>query len=216
MEFKPLENERWVWVKTFEREYPNYLVSDMGRCWSFKSNKFIGNWQKEHWMVSPSNNGKSENIMIGRLMLLSFDIPIPNHLKDLPTSKLQAMHLDGDSTNNNLSNFAWGDSNENTNEENCKRRMSESRKGKHHSEEHKKNISEALKGEKHPMFGRYGEDNPKSKPILQFSKDGEFIREWDSITSAQRELEVKHISCVCLGKRHTAGGYIWKFKNGGC
>ena len=29
----------------------------------------------------------------------------------------------------------------------------------------------------------------------------------------ERELGIQNISQCCLGKRHTAGGYVWKFKN---
>lgn len=52
-----------------------------------------------------------------------------------------------------------------------------------------------------------------SKPIIQFSKDGEFIRKWDSAMDAQRELGIKQggIRECCKGKRKTAGGYIWRY-----
>ena len=52
------------------------------------------------------------------------------------------------------------------------------------------------------------------KSVLQYSKDGEFIREWYSINEASRKLKIQHsniISC-CKGKRKTAGNYIWKYK----
>lgn len=49
-------------------------------------------------------------------------------------------------------------------------------------------------------------------PILQYSLDGEFIREWPSATDAGKELK-GHI-CDCLkGRRKTAANYIWKYKN---
>ena len=51
-----------------------------------------------------------------------------------------------------------------------------------------------------------------SIPILQFSKDGTFIKEWQSARDAERQLGITHI-CHCLkGKRKSAGGYIWKYK----
>ena len=50
-----------------------------------------------------------------------------------------------------------------------------------------------------------------NKPILQFSLDGEFIREWPSTIDVGREVK-SHI-CQCLKGRHkTALGYIWKYK----
>lgn len=195
MKFEPLENEVFVDAKTFKEDYSgHYIVSNFGRCWSFKSNKFIGTWSDYgHWNVGLSKNNKPEKIMIGRLMLISFGIPIPQHLKDLPTSKIDTMHLDGDSHNNHLDNFAWGSRKENQNEINARRRRSEARKGK----EHKK-----------------GKDSPCSKPILQLSKDDTFIREWASMADVQRELGINKssISRCASGKRPSAGGYIWKYK----
>lgn len=191
MEFIALENERWVWAKTFNGDYSHYLVSDMGRCWNCKTKQFVGHWLNGYWTVCLSKSRKeTECLMVGRLMLISFGIPIPEHLKDLPTNKVHCMHLDGDSTNNNLSNFAWGDSNENANEENAIRRKSEAHKGK------------------------FGKEHQKSKQIIQYTKYGEFIKEWDCMTDVERELGINHssISACARGKRPTAGGYIWKYK----
>ena len=52
----------------------------------------------------------------------------------------------------------------------------------------------------------------KHHPVLQYSKDGEFIKEYESIKEAIEKTGVLHISCVCRGERKTAGGYIWKYK----
>lgn len=54
-----------------------------------------------------------------------------------------------------------------------------------------------------------------SKRILQFSINGEFIKEWESIAEAVRNgFNRKGISCVCRGvdNYNTSGGYIWKYK----
>lgn len=55
---------------------------------------------------------------------------------------------------------------------------------------------------------------PNKKPILQLSLDGIFIKEWESIALAERELNVcsGKISMVCNGKRNMAFGFKWKFK----
>lgn len=54
----------------------------------------------------------------------------------------------------------------------------------------------------------------RSKPILQYDLQGNFIREWRSSMEVERELSISHnnIGSVCNGKRKTAGGYIWKHK----
>ena len=52
----------------------------------------------------------------------------------------------------------------------------------------------------------------KSKSVVQCDLQGNEIKIWKSITIAEQETKITHISCVCTGKRKTAGGYIWKFK----
>lgn len=49
------------------------------------------------------------------------------------------------------------------------------------------------------------------KPILQYSLDGEFIREWSSATDVGKEVSA-HICDCAKGNRKTAYGFIWKYK----
>jgi group I intron endonuclease len=74
-------------------------------------------------------------------------------------------------------------------------------------------LSEGSSGEKNPMYGKTGELNPNIKKIGQFLKDGTFLKEWNGIIIASKELSIlaQNISECCLGKRKSAGGYIWKF-----
>ena len=55
----------------------------------------------------------------------------------------------------------------------------------------------------------------RKKPILQFSKSGEFIREWDSVTDLKNitGMDITHVSSCCRGTRKTANGYRWQYKN---
>jgi hypothetical protein len=53
------------------------------------------------------------------------------------------------------------------------------------------------------------------KSILQFDKQGNFIKQWDSAKKAAKELNL-HSSGInmCLrGKYKTAGSYVWKYAN---
>ena len=59
---------------------------------------------------------------------------------------------------------------------------------------------------------RYGKDNACSVKVLQYDLRGCFIKEWDSISSAKKELGTTHITDCCKGKRKSANGYIWKYK----
>lgn len=56
-----------------------------------------------------------------------------------------------------------------------------------------------------------------SWPVLQFSKNGEFIKEFRNSRIAVESLDLsseKYVSLsrVCVGKRKTAYGFIWKYK----
>lgn len=51
------------------------------------------------------------------------------------------------------------------------------------------------------------------KIVLQYSKEGEFIREWPSAAAAEKELGITSVGLACRGKLKFAGGYIWKYKN---
>lgn len=58
----------------------------------------------------------------------------------------------------------------------------------------------------------YGTRTEKTqKPILQFSKTGEFIRKWESGTQVERELGIDNSSIAkcCKGKQKTAGNFRW-------
>jgi group I intron endonuclease len=111
-----------------------------------------------------------------------------------------------------------------------KRKISEVKKGKKnplygkkHSEQTKKKMSEAQKGENNHMYGKtLSEEHKKKmskalkKPIIQYTKDGEFIKEWPSLSDAAKSLGIHNgcISSACTGKRKSAGGFLWKYKEG--
>ena len=54
----------------------------------------------------------------------------------------------------------------------------------------------------------------KNKAILQFSEGGELITEWQSIKDACRETGLSHVAIwyALTGRRKTAGGYRWNYK----
>lgn len=58
----------------------------------------------------------------------------------------------------------------------------------------------------------------RMKPILQFTKDGIFIKEWESATIfgeyiGKGSSVVSNIIACIKGKQKTAYGYKWKYKN---
>ena len=60
------------------------------------------------------------------------------------------------------------------------------------------------------LYGSHLESN--SKPVIMYDLQMNYIDEFKSSAEAERITGAKGISAVCNGKRHTAGGYIWKFK----
>ena len=54
-----------------------------------------------------------------------------------------------------------------------------------------------------------------SKQVIQFTKDGVFVREWKSTRDVERNLGYFHnnISNCCNGKCKSAYNFIWKFKD---
>lgn len=62
---------------------------------------------------------------------------------------------------------------------------------------------------------RLGLQIPYNKKIvLQYDKNGNFIKEYKSTCDAQRETKIfqSNISKCCLKQRHTAGGFVWRYK----
>lgn len=53
----------------------------------------------------------------------------------------------------------------------------------------------------------------KSKPVLQYTEDGELVKEWPSINEINRQLGFSrsHLSECCNNRRKTWRGYIWRF-----
>jgi hypothetical protein len=86
------------------------------------------------------------------------------------------------------------------------------RRGKKASKETKKKISISRKGKKPPRS--YFEK--VNKPIFQYDKKFNFIKEWESGTIAALTLNISQpnisSSANINSNRKTAGGFIWRYK----
>lgn len=71
----------------------------------------------------------------------------------------------------------------------------------------KESINEA-----HKKSARYVVKN-LSKPVVQINSSDEVVAEFNSIQEAQRLLNISHIWDCVSGKRKTAGGYKWRYKD---
>jgi hypothetical protein len=98
-----------------------------------------------------------------------------------------------------------------------KKKMSDSAKGKLKSLETKKKMSDSAKGNNN-NYKRYltrtGLPHAKSKPVLQYSLDGKFMKEWVNALKASKELNLcyKSINGCLRNQQKTSGGFIWKYK----
>ena len=87
--------------------------------------------------------------------------------------------------------------------------------GKKHTDKTKEKISIANLGKKTSDEAKIKNSiSHGGKPILQFTKDGDFITEFISQGEASKETKIRQsdISRCCNGKRISAGGYIWQYK----
>lgn len=114
--------------------------------------------------------------------------------------------------------------------------------GKHHTEESRKKMSLRKSGCNHPNYGRhlsrdirqkissahkgikhsqktiqkiYGANNHSARPVVALDKvTNVVVYMFDCIRDAERSTGIigSNITACCRGKRKTAGGYVWKYK----
>lgn len=89
----------------------------------------------------------------------------------------------------------------------------------HINEDKTNNCVDNLEWCSHKYNTNYGTRNERvseklSKPLFQFTKTGEFIRDWSSVIEVERVLGYRRgsISSCCSGRYKSAYGYIWKYK----
>lgn len=82
------------------------------------------------------------------------------------------------------------------------------------TQEHKDKISKKTKGFKHSREVKDLISKSKFKHICQYSKDGDFIKSWDSAKNAGKLLNItpQNISSCCKGRLKTAGGFKWEYE----
>ena len=91
-------------------------------------------------VVTLSKDGKMQRFSVHRLVAEAF---IPNS-----QNKPYVNHINENKSDNSVDNLEWCTASENALHGTCPQRISEARKGKHLSEEHKRKISKACKGKK--------------------------------------------------------------------
>ena len=234
------EIEIWKDIPDYEGLYQ---VSNMGRVKSLKrgKEKSIKPSKDKYIRLVLCKDGKGKCVLVHRLVASAF-IPNDNptekteikHIDENPSNN-HFLNLEWCS---HIENLNYGTRNKKISD--SKKGENHPMYGKHHTEETKQKISKANKGKNSPMYGKHHTEETKQKiseihkgkklseetkqkmskaktkkPILQYTKDMVFIREWDSATQVEKELNIghSHISACCKGKQKSSGGYIWKYKN---
>lgn len=68
-------------------------------------------------------------------------------------------------------------------------------------------------GENPPV--KFGVDNNKARKVYKYSMSGKFLKEYDVISEAAVQNNIKSISHICgccSGERKSCGGFIWKYE----
>ena len=84
----------------------------------------------------------------------------------------------------------------------------------HKDENKQNNVVSNLEWCTHEYNNRYGTRIERtSKPILQYTLDGEFVKEWKSTAECGRNgYNQGHVAACCRGERKTHKGSVWKYK----
>lgn len=194
-------NKNYKKIKDFE----DYLIYEDGRVWSTKTNKFIkGGKNKEdgYCFVGLCSKGVLKNKYRHRLVAEAF-IQNPNNYKCIN-------HKDENKQNNNVENLEWCTAKYNNNYGERLQKISIKTKGTKRSEEDKQKLKDIWKEKINE-----GYKPNTSKKVDQYSKDGKFIKRWDSLTQVQKEtgFTVSAISCCCRNKTCSAFGYVWRLSD---
>lgn len=69
-------------------------------------------------------------------------------------------------------------------------------------------------GEDHHMWGKFGKLHHRARRILQCTKSGELIKEWESVADAERAgFRHSNVSSCCSGRIQSAYGFVWRYKD---
>lgn len=167
-----------------------YQVSNYGNVRSL-------NWNNTHStkLLKPYNHGGYTRIGFRRNKILKnylVHVLVAKAFIPNPENKPVVNHIDGDKTNNHISNLEWVT--------------------------HKENVHHAIEHNLRPLIckpiRKKGKDSPLCKPIIQSSLEGTFVAEWSCSQEAAEKLgfNLESIRRCCRGERATYKGFKWNYK----
>lgn len=186
-----MEQEIWKIIE----DYPMYEVSNLGKVRKISSGQLLKQCLDSKGYPSVNvNDGKKATLkVVHRFVAKAF---IPN-----PECKPCVDHIDANKTNNRVKNLRWVTHKENTRNPITFGKMLEAFADK-----------EFLKKRVLAKVGKGGKTAPKH--VYMYSKDGEYIRDFLSITDAAQYINKNGatISVAIDSPTRTAGGFKWYSK----
>lgn len=174
-----------------------YQVSNLGNVKSLHFGKKTGcrNWEKSNSKILKSKLTTSGYYSVelykpnSRKQFYIHRLVANTFIKN-PYNKEEVNHIDGNKLNNHVENLEWVTKSEN----------------QLHA------IKLGLRTPC-PMYNKKGRNNPRSKPLIQYDLNGNFLNFWYCAKEASDYLNVKprQISSCAEGKSKTAYGYKWKY-----
>lgn len=185
--------EVWKDIKGFEKIY------QVSNFWNIKSlSRVIKNWKVEfiskEKILKQSFNKWYKTIKLNNISFLVHRLVAKAFIEN-PENKKEVNHKDWNSSNNFLENLEWVTPKENM---------------KHSFNLGRKNV---MKITWWPSKWKFWKLNHKSKKVSQYTKEGVFLKIWDSTMDIARFYKVNpsSISLNCNWKLKTAYGFIWKY-----
>lgn len=183
-----MEKEIWKPVKGYEGLYE---ISDLGNVKSLSrlSNNRFNSYMTKEKLLKPTIEVWGYKVVRLTKNKNEQDYKVHRLVAEAfipnPENKPQVNHIDGNKLNNCVDNLEWCT---------CK-----------------ENINHCWNTGNHKKYK--GIEHPRSKQILQYDLQGNFIKEWDTMTEISKELKIglSTICFCCQGKFKTAGGYIFKY-----
>lgn len=193
----------------------NYFIDEQGNVY-VNDKKLKPQVDKNGYLwVNLNYDGKQHNHKIHRLVAQAF-IPNPDNLQ-------QINHKDEDKTNNRVENLEWCTNDYNIHYGTAIKRATQKRKenGFYWMEDAmKKRKQNNPNNEMWYKIAQIKKANGTDKqeklmiPVIQLTLDGEFVKEYQSVTDAANAVgcERSNIRACCKGKQKTAKNYKWIYK----